>query len=30
MSKDNFFSGVRALDRDGYRSPVSFPRPASN
>jgi hypothetical protein len=27
MSKDNYFSGVRALDRQGNRSPVSFPRP---
>jgi hypothetical protein len=27
MSKDNFFFGVRAVDRDGYRSPVSFPTP---
>ncbi len=27
MSKDNFFFGVRAVDRDGNRSPVSFPRP---
>lgn len=24
VSKDNFFFGVRAYDRDGYRSPVSF------
>lgn len=24
-SKDNFFFGVRAYDRDGYRSPVAFP-----
>lgn len=24
-SKDNFFFGVRAYDRDGFRSPVSFP-----
>jgi hypothetical protein len=29
MSKDNFFFGVRAIDRDGHRSPVSFPVPAS-
>jgi hypothetical protein len=28
MSKDNFFFGVRAVDRHGYRSPVSFPLPA--
>ncbi|MGA9994620.1 MAG: M28 family metallopeptidase [Pyrinomonadaceae bacterium] len=27
MSKDNFFFGVRAIDRDGNRSPVSYPRP---
>ncbi len=27
MSKDNFFFGVRAVDRDGNRSPVSFPKP---
>jgi hypothetical protein len=27
MSKDNFFFGVRAVDRDGNRSPVSYPRP---
>jgi hypothetical protein len=27
MSKDNFFFGVRAVDRDGNRSPVSFPTP---
>ncbi len=24
-SKDNFFFGVRAYDKDGYRSPVAFP-----
>jgi Zn-dependent M28 family amino/carboxypeptidase len=24
-SKDNYFFGVRAYDRDGYRSPVAFP-----
>jgi hypothetical protein len=24
VSKDNFFFGVRAYDREGYRSPVSF------
>jgi hypothetical protein len=29
MSKDNFFFGVRAIDREGHRSPVSFPVPAS-
>lgn len=28
MSKDNFFFGVRAVDRTGNRSPVSFPKPA--
>lgn len=27
MSKDNFFFGVRAVDKDGHKSPVSFPRP---
>ena len=27
MSKDNFFFGVRAVDKQGNRSPVSFPRP---
>ncbi len=27
MSKDNFFFGVRAIDREGHRSPVSYPRP---
>ncbi len=27
MSKDNVFFGVRAIDRDGNRSPVAFPRP---
>src|SRR5258707_12901792 len=27
MSKDNFFFGVRAVDKEGNRSPVSFPRP---
>ena len=27
MSKDNFFFGVRAVDKDGNRSPVSYPRP---
>jgi acetylornithine deacetylase/succinyl-diaminopimelate desuccinylase-like protein len=29
MSKDNFFFGVRAFDRNGNRSPVVFPRPAA-
>ena len=28
MSKDNFFFGVRAVDKQGNRSPVSFPRPS--
>jgi hypothetical protein len=27
LIKDNAFFGVRAVDRSGYRSPVSFPRP---
>jgi hypothetical protein len=27
MSKDNYFFGVRAVDRQGNRSPASFPRP---
>ena len=27
MSKDNYFFGVRAIDRQGNKSPVSFPRP---
>lgn len=27
MSKDNFFFGVRSVDKDGNKSPVSFPRP---
>jgi hypothetical protein len=27
MSKDNYFFGVRAVDRQGNRSPVSVPRP---
>ncbi|MGH9940733.1 MAG: M20/M25/M40 family metallo-hydrolase [Pyrinomonadaceae bacterium] len=27
LSKDNYFFGVRAVDRDGHRSPVSFPKP---
>jgi Zn-dependent M28 family amino/carboxypeptidase len=29
ISKDNVFFGVRAVDRDGNRSPVSFPRPSA-
>lgn len=28
MSKDNYFFGLRAVDRQGYRSPVTFPVPA--
>jgi Peptidase family M28 len=27
MSKDNYFFGVRAVDRAGHRSPVSYPKP---
>lgn len=27
MSKDNYFFGVRSVDKDGNKSPVSFPRP---
>ena len=27
MSKDNYFFGVRAFDKAGNRSPVSYPRP---
>jgi hypothetical protein len=27
MSKDNYFFGVRSIDRDGNRSPVTYPRP---
>jgi len=30
LSKDNVFFGVRAVDRDGLRSPVAFPTPASS
>jgi hypothetical protein len=30
ISKDNVFFGVRAVDRDGHRSPVAFPVPASS
>jgi len=29
MSKDNYFFGVRALDKERNRSPASYPRPAS-
>lgn len=28
MSKDNYFFGVRAVDKNGNKSPVSFPKPA--
>lgn len=28
LSKDNVFFGVRAVDRDGHRSPVAFPVPS--
>ena len=27
MSKDNYFFGVRAIDKDGNKSPVTYPRP---
>ena len=27
LSKDNVFFGVRAVDRDGHRSPVAAPQP---
>ena len=29
LSKDNVQVGVRAVDRDGYRSPVAFPVPSA-
>ena len=29
LSKDNVFFGVRAVDRDGHRSPVAAPQPGS-
>jgi hypothetical protein len=29
MSKDNYFFGVRAVDKEGNRGPASYPRPAS-
>jgi hypothetical protein len=29
LSKDNVFFGVRAVSRDGHRSPVSYPVPRS-
>ena len=28
MSKDNYFFGVRAVDKEGNKSPVVFPKPA--
>ena len=28
LSKDNVFFGIRAVDGDGHRSPVAFPRPS--
>jgi Zn-dependent M28 family amino/carboxypeptidase len=28
MSKDNYFFGVRAVDKDGNKSPAVYPRPA--
>jgi beta-N-acetylglucosaminidase len=27
MSKDNYFFGVRAVDKDGNKSQVVYPRP---
>ena len=27
MSKDNYFFGVRTIDKDGNKSPVTYPRP---
>lgn len=29
MSKDNYFFGVRAVDKEGNRSPATYPRPAA-
>ena len=29
LSKDNVHFGVRAVDRDGHRSPVAYPRPGA-
>ncbi|MGC4880173.1 M20/M25/M40 family metallo-hydrolase [Micromonospora sp. DT43] len=29
LSKDNVFFGIRAVDREGRRSPVAFPRPGA-
>ena len=28
MSKDNFFFGVRTVDKNGNKSPITFPKPA--
>jgi hypothetical protein len=28
MSKDNYFFGVRAVDKQGHRSPATYPHPA--
>ena len=30
MSKDNYFFGVRAVDKQGNRSPVTYPRPPAS
>jgi hypothetical protein len=29
LSKDNVFFGIRAVNRDGLRSAVAFPKPGS-
>jgi hypothetical protein len=29
MSKDNYFFGVRTVDKEGHRSPVTYPRPVT-
>src|SRR5262249_6610609 len=29
MSKDNYFFGIRAVDKEGNRSPASYPRPSA-
>ena len=29
LSKDNVFFGVRAVDRDGHRSPTAAPQPST-
>jgi hypothetical protein len=29
MSKDNYFFGVRAVDKQGNRSPATYPHPAA-